>query len=151
MPQTFYFISHPNVEVSRNVPVSQWPLSSFGRARMQMALCQPWLADVSAVYCSTEQKAIDGAGILAAHLSLGFIQARDLGENDRSVTGFLPPNEFESVANEFFARPNETVRGWETAAAAQARIVKAVSSIAESDKSSGPIAIVSHGAVGTLL
>ncbi len=149
--RTLYFISHPNVEVSRSVPVPQWPLSSVGRARMQVALGQPWVQEITAVYCSTEQKAIDGASILASHLSLEFKQIHELGENDRSATGFLPPAEFESVANEFFAKPDESVRGWETAADAQARIVKAVTSIAESDSSSGAIAIVSHGAVGTLL
>jgi broad specificity phosphatase PhoE len=151
MPRTFYFITHPNVVISREDPVPQWPLSEVGRARMKVALGQPWIADVSAIYCSTEQKAIDGAEILGGALSLGINQIHALGENDRSATGFLPPHEFEAMANEFFAKPDQSVRGWETAIAAQARIVDAVRSIAESDQSDGAIAIVSHGAVGTLL
>jgi len=118
---------------------------------MNAALAQPWISGISAVYCSTEQKAIDGAEILSRHLSLGFTAVPDLGENDRSATGYLPPEEFESVADQFFARPCESVRGWETAADAQARIVQAVESITVSDRSIGTIAIVSHGAVGTLL
>lgn len=36
-------------------------------------------------------------------------------ENDRSSTGFLPPEEFEVVADAFFAQPGVSVRGWETA------------------------------------
>jgi broad specificity phosphatase PhoE len=44
-----------------------------------------------------------------------------------------------------------SVRGWETAAAAQARIVAAVTRIADQERREGAIAIVSHGAVGTLL
>lgn len=28
-------------------------------------------------------------------------------ENDRSATGFLPPPEFEAVANQFFANPHK--------------------------------------------
>jgi broad specificity phosphatase PhoE len=151
MSRTLYFITHPNVVISRDVPVPQWPLSEVGRARMKVALGQPWIPGISAVYCSTEQKAMDGAEILGAHLSVGITQVHDLGENDRSSTGFLPPHAFEAVADEFFSKPNQTVRGWETAADAQARIVKAVRSIAESDPSHGSIAIVSHGAVGTLL
>ena len=151
MPRRLYFISHPNVVISRDVPVPQWPLSALGRARMKAALAQPWISDISAIYCSTEQKSIDGAEIIAAHLDLDIQPVHELGENDRSATGFLSPDEFEAVANEFFAKPNQSVHGWETAAAAQARIVKAVSKIAASESSAGAIALVSHGAVGTLL
>ena len=145
------FISHPNVVVSRDVPVPQWPLSELGRSRMKDSLRQPWISEISAVYCSCEQKAIDGAKILAEHLSLDFVAVDELGENDRSSTGFLPPEEFEKVADEFFAKVESSVRGWETASNAQARIINAVTAIAESDRSSGTIAIISHGAVGTLL
>ena len=145
------FISHPNVAISKDVPVPQWPLSSLGRERMRAALVQPWIAEITALYCSTEQKAIDGAEILARYLSLPFTPIHELGENDRSATGFLPPEEFEQVADQFFARPDESVRGWETAFAAQQRIVAAVNALVQADSSAGTIAIVSHGAVGTLL
>ena len=142
-----YFITHPNVVVSRDVPVPRWPLSERGRRRMHAGLRQPWVKEIGAIYCSTEQKAIDGAEILGEHLSLPFTQIEDLGENDRSATGFLPPDEFERVADQFFARPHESVRGWERAVDAQARIVRAVETI----QSDATVAIVSHGAVGTLL
>jgi broad specificity phosphatase PhoE len=142
-----YFITHPNVVISRDVPVPRWPLSELGKRRMRAGLRQPWVKDIGAIYCSTEQKAIDGAEILAQHLGLGFTQIEELGENDRSATGFLPPDEFERVADQFFARPHESVRGWERAIDAQSRVVRAVEGI----KAEGTIAIVSHGAVGTLL
>ena len=145
---TFYFITHPNVVVSREVPVRRWPLSELGRQRMRAGLRQPWVKDIRAIYCSIEQKAIDGGKILASHLSLPFRQMEELGENDRSATGFLPPDEFERVADQFFASPHTSVRGWERAVDAQARIVRAVEQIPDCD---GSIAIVSHGAVGTLL
>ena len=151
MPRRYYFISHPNVEVDRDVPVPQWPLSALGRARMRAGLKQPWVAELSAVYCSNERKAIDGAAIFAAHRSLEVQRITALGENDRSATGFLPPDAFELVADQFFLEPDESVRGWETAAAAQQRIVAAVHEIDANERSAGLIAIVSHGAVGTLL
>ena len=151
MPRTFYFITHPNVVVSQDVPVPQWPLSDLGRSRMKVGLCQPWISGVTSIYCSTEQKAIDGAEILANHLSIGYTKVHALGENDRSATGFLPPQEFEAVADVFFSRPFESVRGWEKAADAQARIVESVLSVSVTDQSKGDIAIVAHGAVGTLL
>ena len=129
----------------------RWPLSELGKQRMRAGLRQPWVRELTAIYCSTEQKAIDGAAILAEHRSLPFDEIAELGENDRSATGFLPPEEFERVADAFFASPGASVRGWERALDAQARIVKAVESIARKDGTRGAIAIVSHGAVGTLL
>jgi broad specificity phosphatase PhoE len=143
---SFYFITHPNVVVSREVPVPRWPLSELGRQRMRAGLKQSWVRELTAIYCSTEQKAIDAAEILASHLALHFVQIEELGENDRSATGFLPPDEFERVADQFFASPEISVRGWERAVDAQSRVVRAVSRIPETNA-----AIVSHGAVGTLL
>jgi broad specificity phosphatase PhoE len=151
MPRRCIFITHPDVVISREVPVPQWPLSERGRERMRAGLAQPWVRTLGAVYCSSERKAIDGAEILAAHCGLRIDRGPGLGENDRSATGFLPPDDFERVADRFFADPNVSVRGWETAAAAQARIVAAVTRIADQERREGAIAIVSHGAVGTLL
>jgi broad specificity phosphatase PhoE len=151
MARRFVFISHPNVVVDAAVPVPQWPLSPRGRERMHAGLHQPWVRKLSAVYCSSERKAIDGAEILAAHLDLPFHQLEALGENDRSATGFLPPPEFELMADRFFAQPEVSVRGWERAVDAQARIVDAVQALAAQESTDGWVALVSHGAVGTLL
>ena len=92
---------------------------------------QPWLAHITSLYVSDEKKAVDGAEILAQHLNLPINVQADLGENDRSATGFLESEEFESVADQFFAKPDVSVRGWETARAAQTRIVKALTQIVE--------------------
>ncbi|MDB5894379.1 MAG: histidine phosphatase family protein [Rhodoferax sp.] len=149
-----YFITHPNVVIDRNVPVPRWPLSARGRERMTNGLRQPWVAGLGAVACSSEQKAIDGAEMLAAHLGLPFGaigQDAGLDENDRSATGFLPPPEFEAMANAFFAKPEASVRGWERAVDAQARVVAAVTRALAAHRGPGDLAIVSHGAVGTLL
>ena len=149
-----YFITHPNVVIDRDVPVPRWPLSPRGRERMASGLRQPWVAGLGAVVCSTERKAIDGAEILAAHLGLPVEAVRQdagLGENDRSATGFLPPPEFEAMADAFFAQPEVSVRGWERAVDAQARVVDAVARVLAAHRGPGDLAIVSHGAVGTLL
>ena len=151
MGSQLYFITHPNVVVSPDVPVPRWPLSALGRSRMHRGLQLPWVRELEAIYCSTEQKAIDGASILGGHLALPVVEMEALGENDRSATGFLPPNEFQRVADLFFANPAASVRGWERALDAQARVVRAVSEIARAESSSRAVAIVSHGAVGTLL
>ena len=151
MARIVYFVTHPNVLISRDVPVPDWPLSELGRARMTRGLSQPWIKNVTSIYASNERKAIDGAQILAQHLALSFKQVSELGENDRSSTGFLPPSEFEAVADEFFTKPDISIRGWERAVDAQSRIVEAVERLIALDQTAGAIAIISHGAVGALL
>lgn len=71
-------------------------------------------------------------------------------ENDRSATGFLPPSEFEAVADQFFANPHSSIRGWERAIDAQHRIVSEVDTVLGTN-GAGDIAFVGHGGVGTLL
>ena len=146
-----YFITHPEVLIDPKVPVPHWPLSERGLIRMRRLLQQSWVADITSIHCSTEQKAMDGAAVLAEHLALPVRRVAALGENDRSSTGCLPPVEFEAVVEQCFAHPHESVRGWETAAAAQRRMVAAVTTVRKTDPSPGAIAIVFHGGVGTLL
>lgn len=146
-----FFITHPEVVIDPGVPVPHWPLSERGRARMRAALARPWVRRIRAIHCSTERKAIDAAAILADGVGVGFVTHAGLGENDRSATGYLPRAEFEALADAFFARPAESVRGWERAVDAQARIVRAVDTVLRAAPADGDLAIVSHGAVGALL
>jgi broad specificity phosphatase PhoE len=118
---------------------------------MQRLLCQDWLAHVEAIYCSTEQKAIDGATILSEATGIPLHLVAALGEHARSATGYLPSVEFNATVEACFARPHERVRGWERAIDAQARIVEAVTHLASTAPGTGPIAVVSHGGVGALL
>jgi broad specificity phosphatase PhoE len=145
-----FFITHPDVEIDPAVPVRQWRLSARGRERMAAGLRQPWVAGLRAIHCSAERKAIDGAEIFADALGLPISVAAELGENDRSATGYLPRAAFEALAEEFFANPTVSVRGWERAVDAQARIVAAVDAILAAPLP-GAVAIVSHGGVGALL
>ena len=74
-----------------------------------------------------------------------------LAENDRSSTGYLPPELFEPAVQAFFGEPLLSHRGWETAAAAQQRIADALETVLARSPAEGDVAIVSHGGVGTLL
>jgi broad specificity phosphatase PhoE len=149
---TVFFITHPDVTIDPAVPVPDWPLSARGRARMNRALALPFVASVGGVWSSKERKAVDGAAILGAHLHLTVRSLAALGENDRSATGYLPSAEFEAVADQFFAHPEQSVRGWERALDAQQRIVAAVNEVIDASRADqGTIAIVSHGGVGALL
>lgn len=149
MSRTVRFITHPNVAIDPAVPIADWPLSARGRERMARACALPWVAGLSALYASAERKARDGAEVLAAATGLPVRVRDDLGENDRSATGYLPPAEFEATADRFFAEPEASVRGWARAVDEQRRIVGAVDAIL--GETTGDVAIVSHGAVGALL
>ena len=119
---------------------------------MVRASASPWMAGVRSVWCSAERKARDAASTLGEQLGLSVAELVGLGENDRSATGYLPAAEFESVADQFFAQPERSVRGWERAVDAQCRIVAAVDHVlAASAGCGGDVVIVSHGGVGTLL
>lgn len=144
-----YFVTHPEVVIDPKVPIPNWPLSEVGVKRMRVSLTQPWLNSVDYVYSSAERKAVDGAKIVSSHLNIPFIQVEDLGEIDRSSTGYIG-DEFWDVVDEFFRFPERSVRGWERATDAQRRIVMALSKLV--GKNAGKnLLVVSHGAVGALL
>ncbi|MBW4709013.1 phosphoglycerate mutase family protein [Roseobacter sp. YSTF-M11] len=144
------FVSHPEVAVDAACPVTQWGLNETGHARARAFARSALLSDVTAIWSSEERKARDTAEHLAAYLDVPVQQDVCLGENDRTATGFLPPEVFERAADAFFANPETSFRGWERATDAQSRIVTAVRSIV-AGHGRGDLAIVSHGAVGTLL
>ncbi len=146
-----HFITHPEVMIDPAVPVPDWPLSAAGLRRMRLAVGRPWLAGVRSVFTSAERKARDAAAVLAERLGISPVVLEGLGENDRSATGYLPKAEFEAVADEFFAHPEDSVRGWERAVDAQRRIVQAVEQAMSLAPATGDVAIVSHGGVGALL
>jgi hypothetical protein len=124
MPVVF-FITHPDVAIDPSIPVADWPLNPRGRARMQAMAAAPWVSGVRRIFSSRERKARDAAQLLADGLGLhGYSVVDGLAENDRSATGYLAEQEFEATVDAFFAQPQISVRGWEPAADAQARIVR---------------------------
>lgn len=146
-----HFLTHPDVIIDPTVPIPDWPLSPLGEERLRGALNGPCFKGITALHSSTERKAIDATHIIADALTLPFQRHADLGENDRSSTGYLPREEFEHTADQFFNDPTQSVRGWTPAANEQARMVKAVRRICAEAKTDGTILVISHGAVGALL
>jgi broad specificity phosphatase PhoE len=144
------YLTHPQVQIDPAVPVPQWGLSPVGRVRTETAAHASWLANTTQIISSGERKAIETAEIIAGRLGL-MIEIREaMHENDRSATGFLKPVEFEAVADQFFAEPHLSVRGWERAVDAQARIVREAEAVLARNRP-GDVLFVGHGAVGTLL
>lgn len=144
------YLTHPQVFIDPETPVHLWGLSEVGRARAQKLAQSRTLSTTTQIISSTERKAIETAQPIAAALGITLEFREAMHENDRSSTGFLPPDKFEVVANEFFAHPSASVRGWERAVDAQARIVREVETVVARNLG-GDILFVGHGAVGTLL
>jgi len=145
-----FYLSHPQVSIDPAVPVPNWGLSALGRSRAASAAAASWTSGVTTIVSSTERKAIEAAGIIGAARGIDASARGDMNENDRSATGYLEPAAFEATADAFFAQPEESIRGWERATDAQARIVAAVRDVVAGARA-GDILFVGHGGVGTLL
>ncbi len=145
------YLTHPQVDVDAAVPVPRWSLSDVGRARVQALLDKEWVKTLGRVVSSDERKAVETARPIAGAAGAALSVERDMGENDRSSTGFLEPAAFEKAADAFFLHPDASWNGWERAIDASTRICGAVERMLETHPAKAPILFVGHGAVGTLL
>ncbi|MBG6144403.1 broad specificity phosphatase PhoE [Labrenzia sp. EL_159] len=145
------YLTHPEVAIDPSVPVPEWGLSPLGQERAAKATDLPFAKEIGAVVTSAETKAIETARFFTGKLDIPLHTRQDLHENDRSATGFLPPDEFEQVANRFFAEPQTSVRGWERAEDAQNRIVGGIRDVLSGVARNIPVLFTGHGAAGTLL
>src|SRR5712692_5078564 len=144
------YLTHPQVKIDPAVPVPSWGLSDVGRTRTQTLANTGWPSGTTQIISSGERKAIETAEIIGGELNVTVEVREAMHENDRSATGFLPPNEFETVANQFFAHPLVSIQGWERAIDAQLRIVREVEHVLARNRA-GDVLFIGHGGVGTLL
>ncbi len=145
------YVSHPEVLIEPHVPVPQWSLSEKGRQRVKAFAPKLAACGFGRIVSSDETKALETAELLGQIIGVAVQAIPEMGENDRSATGFVPPEHFERLADAFFAQPEISIRGWETARAAQIRIVNAVNRVLATHGRATPILFIGHGAVGTLL
>jgi broad specificity phosphatase PhoE len=145
------YISHAEVVIDPKVPTPNWGLSETGRARIEHFATRRLLPKNARIVASAEQKAEDTAAILADALGTDYEIDDCLGENDRSSTGYLGPEQFEAHAAKLFGEPDASVAGWETARDAQVRTISAVRDIAATHDPARLLVLVGHGCVGTLL
>lgn len=145
------YLTHPQVKIDAAVPVPLWGLSAVGRARAEAFASGGAVPIGAMVFSSRETKALELAELVALAAGTLVLSDHDMGENDRSSTGFLPPALFEAQADRFFAQPQQSADGWERAIDAQARIVATVRTALASVPAETPAIFCGHGAVGTLL
>lgn len=148
------YLSHPQVLVDPDKDVPQWSLNEIGQKRVELLTTRVAkdriLLDTKYVISSAETKALETAQPIADILGCELTVCPLMHENDRSATGFLKPDEFEDVANQFFAYPDISVRGWEKAKDAQARILQQVTDNLDTGDRDD-VLFIGHGGVGTLL
>jgi broad specificity phosphatase PhoE len=148
---TVRYLSHPQVAIDPAVPVPDWGLSPLGRQRAGVFAASVAVKSTGRIVSSAERKAVETAQSVAEALGLAVEIRPAMHENDRSATGYLAPPAFEEMADAFFASPEESVRGWERAVDAQARILREVEAVLAGHAEDGDILLVGHGGVGTLL
>lgn len=146
----FRYLTHPQVKIDPAVEVPKWSLSEEGKARANLLAKSDALIGTKTIVSSDEVKAIETATPIARALGLDIKLEAASHENDRSATGFLPPSEFEKAADQFFAHPETSFRGWERAIDAQARIIGVFDKVT-AHAATDDILMVGHGGVGTLL
>lgn len=145
------YVTHPQVRMDANVPVPLWGLSDEGRQRAGHFAQSGVVPQGAMIFSSRERKALELAELLASQAGTLVLSDHLMGENDRSATGFLPPELFEATADRFFAEPEHSIDGWERAIDAQRRIVRTVTTALASVPPETPAIFCGHGAVGTLL
>jgi broad specificity phosphatase PhoE len=143
------YITHPEVVIDPAVPMPRWGLSGVGAARARTFATRDIIPHGRPIFSSTERKAVELAHILAAVSGGEVIEDAAFCENDRSASGYLAPERFEGVVDQFFGDPDSSPEGWESARSAQRRIVEAVRRALA--QAGGDALFCGHGAVGTLL
>lgn len=145
------FITHTDPAIDTAIPPQQWQLSEQGGIRIAGFAENPALRNVTNYITSAEPKAVAGGKILSEMTHKTVKAVLELGEVDRTESGYLSQEEFQKALDDFFNKPDLSAKEWETAAAAQQRIVHAVLGLALDFSQEKVIALVSHGTVGALL
>lgn len=143
-------VKHAMPVIVKGAPPRTWLLSEEGRqATTELASA---LAEFlpTAVITSVEPKAAGTGDAIAAVLGVSCDSAPGLHEHERDAEPFEGRDQFHSRMRRFFAEPSAVVYGTESADAAHARFEQAIRQV-EADYPPGPLVIVSHGTVITLL
>jgi broad specificity phosphatase PhoE len=149
MASKILYLSHPEVKIDVQTLVPEWEISDQGRRRLMAATKRGWPGRGWRIIASPEVKAQQTAEFLANAFALPLHTHPDMGEVDRSATGYVPHDTHEALADALFAQPAIGPQGWESANVASARIAKAFQEVLA--EVSGNLLFVGHGAVGTFL
>jgi broad specificity phosphatase PhoE len=111
MHQRIPYLTHLQVLVDPAKGIMDWSQSDLGRRRVVSLANTNTLDGTTVVISSAETKANETVRLLARAVGCRMVMREIIHENNRSSTGFLPPKEFEAVADKFFAYPDGCVSG----------------------------------------
>ena len=143
------YLSHPEVNIDPQTPVPEWEISDLGRRRLRAAVARGWPGRGWRIISSPEVKAQQTAEVLSNAFALPLHIHPNMGEVDRSATGYVDHARHEALADALFGTVATGPEGWESANAATARIVKAFQEVLA--EVSDDMIFVGHGAVGSFL
>jgi broad specificity phosphatase PhoE len=146
MPSDLYLVRHGRTQPDPATAAALWPLSATGRAETARLAAHPRWAEVAGFYASPEEKAIETARLLSEPHGQSLTILTDLREVERG-SAFLA--DYDAAVREFFARPDESVHGWERAVDAGRRVAGCLEQIS-ARAGDRPVAVVSHGLALTL-
>jgi broad specificity phosphatase PhoE len=145
------YITHPEVILEEGVLPTRWHLSPRGRERAAAFALSSAMRPIRLMIASAETKTMETAELLAA-AGAEVLVGENFHENVRPVAGILPRERFDLLLDALYDHPHVSPgEGWETAAATAARIVAATGDAVKRYAGRGPLALVGHGTVGTLL
>lgn len=140
-----YLIRHGRTR--RDGPDSQaWPLSSAGEAEAARLVGAAFWSSVTAIYSSPELKALQTIRRVAERYALAVNVEEGLREVRRPPVWVV---DYESVVRGFFERPEAPPDGWESAAAATARLTASITAIITRAPGAA-VALCGHGLAWTL-
>jgi broad specificity phosphatase PhoE len=149
MIRKIIYLSHPDVKIDPQAPVSDWKLSDQGRRRLRAAIARGWPGRGWRIIASPDANAQETAEMIANAFALPLHTHPDMAEVDRSSTSSLAPEQHKTLAKALFQNPDIAPEGWESAQAAQTRIVKSFQEVVA--EVSDNMLFVGHGAVGSFL
>ena len=142
-------IRHSVVLVDPTIPAAQWQLSANGRFRCHQLADQLRLYQPTRFITSDEAKAVETGQIMAAQLGLPCTIGADLHEHNRAGLPFFEDKAaWATAVSHFFAHPDQSVLGEETAVQARQRLARAIAR-QQQQYPQDKLALVSHGRILT--
>ncbi|MFX1411689.1 MAG: histidine phosphatase family protein [Promethearchaeota archaeon] len=143
---TLIFLRHAETKVNKDLAISKWILTEYGKESAINLFKLDLLEDVDLIITSDEEKAFQTAFPLAEKLKKEIIRDKKLNEIMRDKGKFLKKDEYLKTMKLCMTNKNQSFNNWETAENALKRFSKEIEEI-DSRYSNKYILIVSHGGV----
>jgi broad specificity phosphatase PhoE len=144
MNNSFYFLRHGHTKADKDLPISQWVLSSRGEEQAQKLVEEGIFKDIDLIFSSTEKKAYQTAKPIADALGKEIVQIEELSELDRDKGGFMGKDEYEETVKKCLGNLNQSINHWETANHALNRFSRKIDEL-DKEYEDKKILVVGHG------